>query len=91
MNNNNTEHSHANISPLRRVSGLWLIPIVTVITGLWLIYENWSSQGPLITISFESAEGLQEGKTKSFHFSWIKDTLTFTCLFLFQNFVRKLS
>ena len=55
---------HARISPLSRISGLWLIPIVTLLVGLWMVYDNWANQGPLITISFSSAEGLEEGKTR---------------------------
>lgn len=54
----------ASVLPLRRVSGLWLIPIITLLVGFWLVYENFASQGPLITIAFHSADGLEEGKTK---------------------------
>ena len=49
---------------LSRVPALWLIPIVTLLAGLWLVYDRWSSQGPLITIKLSSAEGLEPGKTK---------------------------
>lgn len=54
----------AKVSPLRKVSALWLIPIVTLVVGGWMVYDDWSSQGPLITIEFATAEGLEEGKTK---------------------------
>ena len=66
MNNNDNQEDipQARISPLSRISGLWLIPIVTLLVGIWVVYDNWASQGPLITISFASAEGLAEGKTK---------------------------
>lgn len=53
----------ARVSPLRRVSALWLIPLVTLLAGLWLVYDHWASQGPLITIELPSAEGLVAGKT----------------------------
>ncbi|HEX2944171.1 MAG TPA: MlaD family protein [Rhodopila sp.] len=42
----------------RRVSWIWAIPVVTVIVGAWLAYSTLSRRGPLITISFETAEGL---------------------------------
>jgi paraquat-inducible protein B len=65
MNNaNDTDPPAARVSPLKRVSALWLIPIVTLVVGAWMVYHNWSQQGPLITIEFPSAEGLEAGKTK---------------------------
>lgn len=54
----------ATIAPLRRISPLWLIPIVAFAVGAWMVYDNWASQGPLITIEFATAEGLEAGKTK---------------------------
>ncbi len=61
---NNTDPPPAKVAPLKRVSALWLIPIVTLLVGAWMVYDNWSQQGPLITIEFASAEGLEAGKTK---------------------------
>jgi paraquat-inducible protein B len=61
---NNTDPPPAKVAPLKRVSALWLIPIVTLLVGAWMVYDNWSQQGPLITIEFSSAEGLEAGKTK---------------------------
>ena len=29
-----------------------------------MVYDDWSKQGPLITIEFSTAEGLEEGVTK---------------------------
>ena len=29
-----------------------------------MVYDDWSRQGPLITIEFPTAEGLEEGVTK---------------------------
>ena len=54
----------ANIAPLRRISPLWLIPLVTLLVGAWMVYHNWSTQGPLVTIEFSTATGLEEGVTK---------------------------
>ena len=63
---NDTENNASNaatISPQRRVSGLWLIPLLTVAVGAWMIYDSWASQGPLITITFSTAGGLEAGTT----------------------------
>jgi len=47
-----------------RPSIVWLIPLVAAVVGLYLAYWAWSEQGPTISIVFESAEGLEAGKTK---------------------------
>jgi paraquat-inducible protein B len=46
------------------LSIVWLIPIIAAAVGLYLAYSAWSEQGPSITIVFDSAEGLEAGKTK---------------------------
>jgi paraquat-inducible protein B len=46
------------------LSIVWLIPIVAAAVGFYLAYSAWSEQGPSITIVFDSAEGLEAGKTK---------------------------
>jgi paraquat-inducible protein B len=43
---------------------IWLLPLVAVLVGGWLIWKTVSETGPSITISFETAEGIQAGKTK---------------------------
>ena len=47
-----------------RPSIVWLIPLVAAVVGLYLAYWAWSEQGPTISIVFESAEGIEAGKTK---------------------------
>ncbi len=48
----------------RRISVVWIIPIVAILIGGWLAYTTISEKGPTITITFETAEGLEAGKTK---------------------------
>ena len=43
---------------------IWLIPIVAVLIGGWLAVKTILEKGPTITISFETAEGIEAGKTK---------------------------
>src|SRR5262249_35010824 len=43
---------------------VWLVPIVTVLIGGWLAVKAIYERGPTITISFETGEGLEAGKTK---------------------------
>jgi len=43
---------------------VWLIPLISVLIGGWLVYKAISEKGPVIAIIFKSAEGLEAGKTK---------------------------
>ncbi len=43
---------------------VWLLPLVALLVGGWLIYKTESEKGPEITVSFNTAEGIEEGKTK---------------------------
>src|SRR5208337_4092219 len=47
-----------------RPSLVWLIPIVAALAGAWVAVTRIMSEGPKITIVFQSAEGLEAGKTK---------------------------
>ena len=42
---------------------IWLVPVLAALVGLSLVIHNWLQVGPEITISFQSAEGLDAGKT----------------------------
>jgi paraquat-inducible protein B len=48
----------------RQISIVWIVPIVAILIGGWLAYKAISERGPTITIVFESAEGLEAGKSK---------------------------
>ena len=48
----------------RRISIVWLVPLVALAIGGWLVYKAISEKGPTITITFKSAAGLEAGKTK---------------------------
>lgn len=47
-----------------RVQLIWLVPLVAVLIGGWLAAKTILEQGPTITISFLTGEGLEAGKTK---------------------------
>jgi paraquat-inducible protein B len=46
-----------------RFSPIWIIPIISALLGLWLVWRHHSTEGPEIRVHFESAEGLIAGKT----------------------------
>lgn len=43
---------------------VWIIPLVALLAGAWLAWKTLSEQGPLITLTFKEAYGLEAGKTK---------------------------
>jgi paraquat-inducible protein B len=47
-----------------RLSLVWVIPIVAAAIGVWVAVTRVLSEGPTITIVFQTAEGLEAGKTK---------------------------
>jgi paraquat-inducible protein B len=52
------------IKPGRWVPSLvWLVPITAALVGMSLLVNAWRTTGPRITISFQTAEGLEVGKT----------------------------
>jgi paraquat-inducible protein B len=51
----------------RRFSLVWVIPLVTVAIGAWLAWHTLSQRGPTITITFQTAEGLQAGQSHVRH------------------------
>ncbi|MGH7071022.1 MAG: intermembrane transport protein PqiB [Acetobacteraceae bacterium] len=54
----------ARIERRRRISAIWIIPAVTVLIAVWLAWNTLSKRGPLITITFVSAEGLTAGQSQ---------------------------
>ncbi len=63
----NHMHSTSGAQPVvkmrSRFSIVWLIPLLTLCIGLWLIVKTISERGPEITISMKTAEGIEAGKT----------------------------
>jgi paraquat-inducible protein B len=43
---------------------IWLVPIVAAIAGLVLVVRTYMQAGPTINVTFETAEGLEAGKTE---------------------------
>ncbi len=52
------------ISRRRLPSIVWLIPVVALLIGGWLAYQTINEKGPTITLRFETADGLEAGKTR---------------------------
>ena len=48
----------------RQISLVWIIPIVALLVGAYLVFHALRTNGPSIDIEFKTAEGLEAGKTK---------------------------
>lgn len=46
------------------VSLVWIVPILAILVGASLVVRNWMQEGPVISISFNSGEGLVAHKTQ---------------------------
>lgn len=59
--------SEPNMEPIKKrkvkLSVVWLFPLIAIAIGLAMVWQNYNSRGPLIQISFRSAEGLKAGDT----------------------------
>ncbi|WP_321796760.1 intermembrane transport protein PqiB [Caballeronia sp. J97] len=47
-----------------RIPWIWVVPAIAVAVGIWLAVQAVLAQGPTVTISFKTGEGLEAGKTK---------------------------
>lgn len=54
----------ATIKSNNRISKIWLIPIVTLLLSAWFILQELNDKGLEIEIEFQTATGLEAGKTQ---------------------------
>lgn len=47
----------------RRISAVWLVPLLALVVALGLAWQTWEARGPLIEIVFDDASGLVAGQT----------------------------
>jgi paraquat-inducible protein B len=47
----------------RRISAIWVVPLVAVLLGIWLAVNAWLDKGPTVEISFATASGIVVNKT----------------------------
>ena len=55
----------ARIRPRRWFVWVWVVPIVAAGLVIWLGWRSLADRGPMITIAFKVAEGLQAGQTRT--------------------------
>ena len=52
------------IKDSRSISAIWIIPLLALVLGIYMVVHNWMTEGPDIEIAFKTASGLEQGKTK---------------------------
>ncbi|MGZ8240821.1 MAG: PqiB family protein [Methylobacter sp.] len=66
MNNSTESYDAANVTLNKKSEFplVWLLPLCALLVSGWLVYKSVSEKGPVVTISFPTAEGLEVDKTK---------------------------
>jgi paraquat-inducible protein B len=52
------------VTERRRISPIWIVPVVALLLGFWMLIYTYQNQGPKIEIEFPTASGIEPGKTK---------------------------
>ncbi len=53
----------ATVAPGRRISVVWIIPVLAALVAIGIAVQYLLKEGPTVTIVFKSAEGVEAGKT----------------------------
>lgn len=43
---------------------VWVVPLVALLLGGWLLYRSFAAQGPEVRVGFDTADGILAGKTE---------------------------
>ncbi len=57
------EIAQSETEKIKSISIIWLIPLLALLIGAWMVFVQLSNQGDLVTITFKDAKGLEAGKT----------------------------
>lgn len=61
---NELESTTATVEQIRRISPFWLLPFIALCIGAFLFFQIIKQQGEIITIRFQSGDGLVANKTQ---------------------------
>ncbi|PJG58796.1 intermembrane transport protein PqiB [Aeromonas cavernicola] len=48
---------------LSSAAAIWMVPLLALFIGIWMLFQHWYSQGPSFTLTVNTAEGIVAGKT----------------------------
>ncbi|MDT0176760.1 MlaD family protein [Enterobacter sp. BRE11] len=63
MHKTPTTPTNATLRSKRKISPFWLLPIIAMLIAGWLLWTNYEERGTVITINFQSADGIVPGRT----------------------------
>jgi paraquat-inducible protein B len=58
-----TDLETAVVNQKRGISRIWIVPLIAIAIGAWMIYKFLDEQGAVIHISMPNADGVIAGKT----------------------------
>lgn len=53
----------ANIKQNQAITKVWIIPLLALAIGGWMLYSQWANQGTMVTIEVPAAIGIEANKT----------------------------
>ena len=59
-----TDNSEVIVSDKRKLPLVWIVPLVALLLGIYMVIHHYLTQGPEITITYSTANGIEAGKTK---------------------------
>ncbi|RJX73612.1 MCE family protein [Vibrio sinensis] len=54
----------AQLTQQKQISAIWIIPLIALAMGAWMLFQYMTSTGPEITLKMPTAEGVEVGKTE---------------------------
>ncbi|WNC66888.1 MlaD family protein [Thalassotalea nanhaiensis] len=58
------EEFEAKVRERKGISAVWLVPVIALLFGLWLIISAVADRGVFVTVEFDNASGIVVGKTE---------------------------
>ena len=58
------DNSEAIVTGRRKLPAIWIVPIIALLLGVWMVLNHYLTRGPEISITFSTAEGIEAEKTK---------------------------
>ncbi len=55
------------INKKRHIAYVWLLPVVALLVGIWLVWRSLLDMGPTITVEFENGDGIVANQTPVKH------------------------
>ena len=64
MKDDPNEEIHPEVKTDKRFNPVWIVPLVALLLGLWLVKRSYDEKGQVVTVRFENAADLAVGKTE---------------------------